>query len=78
LEIQKKMKTNISSKMTKIKNVDELWLLMANEIWTKYLKTIDDITISLKKYDKDTIVIFFSAWNLDYIIRNNLEYKAVN
>lgn len=74
-EIQKNIIWTDDIELTQLKNLNELWELMSNKVWNKYLKTVKDIDFELQKFDENTIVIFFSAWDLDYLIRNNIDLK---
>jgi UDP-N-acetylmuramate-alanine ligase len=75
VEIQKRIDWSINPELTNVDNIDDLWTLMSDKIWGKYLKTLDNINDELDKFDDNTIVIFFSAGNLDYLIRSNLDLK---
>lgn len=63
------IKTKLEKMNIAVNNVDELWIIFAEHCWAIYTKEFSDITKKIDKADQDTIIIFFSAWDLDYKIR---------
>jgi len=52
--------------------VNSIGNLFAEKIWWKYFELFDDVWNVIKSLDKDSIFVFYSAGNLDYLIRQKL------
>lgn len=59
-----------------INSVEELGNLFADKIWWTYKTNFKDIQKILEWWKSNEIIICFSAWNLDFEIRNNCEFKS--
>ncbi len=56
-----------------INSIQELWLLFAQEAWGSYLDKFDDLSSKLVQYTQDTIVVVYTAGDLDYDLRKWLK-----
>jgi len=57
-------------------NLDELWNIFAKECWWEYINNIEHTIKEIEACDWETVVVIFSAWDIDYKIRNRLSNKT--
>lgn len=56
-----------------IKNIQQLWNNFAEACWWTYIDTFESITKVIQKAEKDTVVVIYSAGDIDYKLRKFLE-----
>lgn len=71
---------NISELMKKAKidwinTIEELWQIFAKKCWWIYTKNLDKITEIIESKKDQEIIVIFTAWDLDFKIRNFLSQK---
>lgn len=59
-------------KKFKIKSIQDLWENFAKVCWWKYISDFEEIKKIIKSWQKNEIIIIFSAWDIDYKIRQNI------
>jgi UDP-N-acetylmuramate-alanine ligase len=61
---------DLAKKMWNFQNLNDLWNHFARQGWWIYTTKFEDITKKINNSDKNTVIIIFTAWNLDYKLRN--------
>lgn len=56
-----------------ISNFDEIWDRMSKEISCKYYTKFENIIEFINSYDDNYIIVYLSAWDIDYDMRNYLK-----
>lgn len=56
-------------------SLNDLWNMFAKECWGDYLTDIKDIVKEIKACDWETVIVIFSAGDIDYGLRS-LDFKA--
>jgi UDP-N-acetylmuramate-alanine ligase len=51
-------------------NLQELWTIFAQECWWKYVKNREDVKKEIELTDSKTIIVVFSAGDIDYHLRS--------
>jgi len=54
---------------------EKIWILFSQKIKWKYIWEEKSILDFIERQTKETIIVIFSAWSLDYIIRNYISKK---
>ncbi len=62
-------------KKFKIKSIWELGESFAKACWGKYITDFDEIKKVIQSWQKNDIIIIYSAWDIDYKIRKNIKLK---
>lgn len=67
---------NLSTfKKFKIKSIQDLGENFAKVCWWKYILEFNDIKKIIQSWQKNEIIIIYSAWDIDYKIRQNLKFS---
>lgn len=56
-----------------IKNIQQLWASFAEACWWKYIDTFESISKIIQQAEKNSIVVIYSAGDIDYKLRNYLK-----
>ncbi len=56
-----------------IKNKEEIWNFFANENNWQYFSNFELLKKNISDINNERIIIIYSAWNLDYLIRNEIK-----
>lgn len=67
---------DFSKRGNNIKNIEDLWNIFAQACWWYYIKNWTDIEQYINKIGQDSIICIFSAWDIDYEVRNNLSIDS--
>jgi hypothetical protein len=53
---------------------DELWRIFAQQIGAQYCADFEIFETKVQSCNADTVIVVFSAWDLDYKVRNRLAW----
>ncbi len=70
--LQKQLENFKNKNMQNITTLVQLGDLFAHECWWKYITKIEDIFDIINSQKNDSIIILFSAWDFDYLVRDKI------
>ncbi len=62
-------------KKFKIKSIQDLWNNFAKVCWWRYISNFEDIKKIIQSWKKNEIIVIYSAWDIDYKIRQNIRFS---
>lgn len=62
-------------KKFKIKSIQDLWENFAKVCWWKYISDFKEIKKTIQSWQKNEIIVIYSAGDIDYQIRQNIKLK---